>query len=1143
MRRFIGVCIIVFSIITFLGCGGATDCPECSEPDPTDAPEVDTAPPVVTFVNPGNGDLVSGTLLIAGTAIDASAIQSVEIRIDSDSWETLGTPNNYWTYTVDTFLLTEGNHTAAARSTDVNGYQSSAVTVSFTVDQTVPEIAITNPVHGAILQGNVLMEGTAADENGIKSVIVNPNQADQFIDTGDTSPWDYIFDSTTVADGEIIITALATDNADLYSITNIAVIVDNTPPDVTITSLEDRATVSGIINFSGTADDTQSLDRIMVKVSGGAEDLASGTTTWTYPVDTTLLDPINNPHTLSVIAYDTAGNFTEEQIDIYVDQSPPSIAITDPLPLSYVRGSSVTIQGTVSNMTGTDTMEIDISDGNGFVSIGTFDGTNWSHTIDSSIYGSDGLRTLTLRAQDDTTFAWDEETLDCYIDNTLPTGSIMSPANGSSVAENSNIIITGSASDNMKIDTAVLTINGGTLTPDVTPSLGSHYWSYTWNTTGFTGDVPVYLTVTDKAGNVYTSATSTLTISTESPFGSITLPAQGAIVGGTITISGQAFDSGGTIPGIVSVEYQFDDTDPGSWLPTNLAAPDWTTSPDQNFDTSTLSDGLHDLYVQITDGNGLTALLQISIISDNSLPDISITFPTDANTGDNFLYDLVTITGTASDETLSSVVVEIDGGAHTPVVTGLESWTCDWNTVTYPAAKTGVVIRATATDSAGNTNFAEVTVDIKPMITGLSAESVFINEILTIEGYNFVDDVNTIVRFTSPSGTVDAGTFDVVDDNTIDVTVPSGAISGNIYIVEGTGAVESNRIFVHVWTKNDITGMGDTVEQDLFIDGTDTYHVAYDGGNTKDVRFSKNAGASFQLDTGAGSGIGQKPSIVIDPIGGPNGNTNTNVFVSYINTSLEHLRIRRSFTGGTTWQAIQELSTFEINQDATTSIAYDPVNNVVGIAYQTLAGTLGYISSSDNDTQPGDSWNTPVEIDASVGAGYYSHLAFNSAGRPYIAYYDTTTKKLRLAYYTGVFWTTKVVDTADLQGQYVSMALDSGGGIHLSYYNGQAGDLMYAYAGSTLSSFTISSVDTTGITGYCTDITLDGTTPHIAYIDYSYSELMYAYYTGTKWDLIPVPDSINNITIAKVAIGIDSGGNKYICYGDAGGGHRLLYKE
>jgi hypothetical protein len=1114
---------------------------------PTATPEVDTDPPAVAFVNPGNGDLVSGTLLIAGTAIDVSDIQSIEIQIDSGTWETLGTPDNYWTYTIDTFLLTEGSHTATARASDVNGYESTEVSINFTVDQTVPEIAITNPVHGAVLQGSSLIDGTAMDENGIKSVLINPNQGGQFIDTGDTSAWDYLFDTTSVSDGEIIVTALAYDNADLYSITNIAVIVDNTPPGVAITTPVDGSTVSGTIDFEGTASDSQGIDRVMVKVSGGAEDLASGTDSWTYPVDTTLLDSFSNPHTLSVIAYDSAGNFTEEQIDIYVDQSPPDITITTPISESYLRGSSVSIEGTVTNMTGADTMEIDISDGNGFVSTGTFGGTDWTHSFDTSIYGSDGMQTITVRAQDDTTFAWDEVEIDYYMDNTQPTGSIMSPTSGSSVAENSNIIITGSASDLMKLSTAELDIDGGALTPDVTPAAGSDYWTYTWDTTGFSGSIDVFLTVTDEAGNVFTSPTTTLTISTESPYGSITQPAQGAVVGGTITIAGQAIDSGGLTLGIVSVGYSFDDPDPASWEPTNFAAPDWTTSPDLDFNTADpvdgLSDGLHDLYVQITDGDGLTAVLQISIIVDNSQPDISITYPTDLNIGDNFLYDLVTITGTASDDTLASVVVDIDTGSLTPAVSGLESWTCDWDTVTYPAAQTSVVIRATATDSAGNTNYVEVTVDVKPMITAVSAESVFVGEVLTIDGFNFIDDVNTDVRFTSSTGTVDAGTFTVVDENTIDVTIPSGAISGDMYVVEGAGAVESNSVFVHVWAKDDITDMDDAVEQDLVIDGTDTYHVAYDGGNPKDVRFSKNAGASVQLDTGSGSGIGQKPSIAIDPIGGLNGNTNTNVFVAYINTINEYLRLRRSLDGGTTWQAMQEFSTFEVNQEATTSVAYDPVNNVVGIVYQTLAGTLGYIVSTDNDTQPGDTWGTPVEIEASVGAGYYSHLAYNSAGRPYIAYYNSTTKEIQLAYYTGVFWATKAVDSSDLQGQFLSMVLDGSNGIHISYYNGQAGDLMYAYAPDTLSSFTITTVNSTGITGYCTDLALDGTTPHIAYIDYSYSELMYAYYTGTEWDLIPVPDSINNITIAKVAIGIDSSGNRYICYGDGSGGHRLLYKE
>ena len=99
----------------------------------------DTSGPVVTFVNPTEGGTVSGTMVVSGTAVDASSIQSVEYNLDSGGWTTVAGGGAFWSFTINTLTdLNAGAHQIQARATDTLGQASSVVTVNFSVAQSIP---------------------------------------------------------------------------------------------------------------------------------------------------------------------------------------------------------------------------------------------------------------------------------------------------------------------------------------------------------------------------------------------------------------------------------------------------------------------------------------------------------------------------------------------------------------------------------------------------------------------------------------------------------------------------------------------------------------------------------------------------------------------------------------------------------------------------------------------------------------------------------------------------------------------------------------------------------------------------------------------------------------------------------------------
>ena len=88
------------------------------------------------------------------------------------------------------------------------------------------------------------------------------------------------------------------------------------------------------------------------------------------------------------------------------------------------------------------------------------------------------------------------------------------------------------------------------------------------------------------------------------------------------------------------------------------------------------------------------------------------------------------------------------------------------------------------------------------------------------------------------------------------------------------------------------------------------------------------------------------------------------------------------------------------------------------------------------------------EVDASEGNnGAYASVAFNSKDQPYIAYYNSTTKMLKVAHDAGDGWT--IIDIAEVgdyddTGDPIDLAIDHNDMVHITYHNDKTDSLGYA---------------------------------------------------------------------------------------------------
>src|SRR5205807_1498127 len=158
-----------------------------------------------------------------------------------------------------------------------------------------------------------------------------------------------------------------------------------------------------------------------------------------------------------------------------------------------------------------------------------------------------------------------------------------------------------------------LTLDGANLGAEM---LAAPY-TLSWTTTGATNGAHALTAVArDAAGNTATAAAVNVTVDNIPPTVSITAPAAGALVSGTVTVSATASDN----VGVVGVQFKLDGTNLGAEV---TSAP-YTLS----WNTATASNGLHTLTAVSRDAAGnTTTSAAVSVTGVNS-PTITSFTPT-----------------------------------------------------------------------------------------------------------------------------------------------------------------------------------------------------------------------------------------------------------------------------------------------------------------------------------------------------------------------------------------------------------------------------------------------------------------------------------------------------------------------------------
>ncbi len=182
--------------------------------------------------------------------------------------------------------------------------------------------------------------------------------------------------------------------------------------------------------------------------------------------------------------------------------------------------------------------------------------------------------------------------------------------------------------------------------------------------------------------------------------------------------------------------------------------------------------------------------------------------------------------------------------------------------------------------------------------------------------------------------------------------------------------------------------------------------------------------------------------------------------------------------------------------------------------------------------------DTPTTIGNTSALSSRSSIALDSSGKTHISYYNETSDTMGYCNNTLGYWACNNSVDISSSGIYNSIAVDSNDKIHIAELRGSSYDLRYC--NNTLGSWTCTDVNTTGSIGWFPSIAIDTNNKiHIAHQTLSDDDLQYCNNTLGTWTCanVETAGSLGN----SPSISIDTNNKIHIVHANTTGDNTVRY--
>jgi hypothetical protein len=304
---------------------------------------VDNIAPKCSIISPVLDQFIERIFTFEISATDLVGIDYVSLDVFNQVVEIpYNSETGYYEYSIDTRTVDDGTYEIYATAYDKSGKASSVDSISFRVDNTPPDLTILSPKNGEYVKEEIeiLVQVNDTFEYNVKYTV-------------DDSGWTQIadiFNTTLVSDSEHLITVRATDEAGHATERTVTVIVDNIAPELVILKPKNGTHHRGEVLVSvyaggGVQKVTMSIDHEM------EIDMVSLGTNAPYELTLDTMEYEDGYHTIYIRSIDFTGQESNEDCQIFVDNSGPEISIARPRSFAHRHG---TIKWEINATDGTD---------------------------------------------------------------------------------------------------------------------------------------------------------------------------------------------------------------------------------------------------------------------------------------------------------------------------------------------------------------------------------------------------------------------------------------------------------------------------------------------------------------------------------------------------------------------------------------------------------------------------------------------------------------------------------------------------------------------------------------------------------------------------------------------------------------------
>ena len=256
---------------------------------------------------------------------------------------------------VDFSMITDGEYTVEIYAEDIYGMRSETVSRIIKVSTASPETEVRWPIITRYNQKAIMVKGFSTDANGIDNVAFSMDNGNtyQTVNLAANGDWELALNTAAYTDGIYSALLRTEDKYGVIAFSNAMVNIDNTPPEVYLTSPVDGQHVGTDMSLMGRVSDNVTLKSLTYQVISASNPRLRQTIDATPALvlfDTVSLSGFpQGEYILRIVAQDLADNETlvSRKIVYDADDKAAEINIYNPLP-GEIHSGPVHVAGIVS---------------------------------------------------------------------------------------------------------------------------------------------------------------------------------------------------------------------------------------------------------------------------------------------------------------------------------------------------------------------------------------------------------------------------------------------------------------------------------------------------------------------------------------------------------------------------------------------------------------------------------------------------------------------------------------------------------------------------------------------------------------------------------------------------------------------------